>query len=207
MPSTRLLLVRHGETVWNLDGRCQGHTDVPLSEVGRRQALALRQALAKEAVQAAYASDLSRAWETAQICLHGLPVDVVAEPRLRERSYGQWEGKTRQEVELLTGGAASPPALGDGEVVRYGGESWPQVQERVTAALRDILCRHSGQTVVIVGHGGSLRALTLDLLGLPAEARRHLRTDNAGMSEIHAGLAGGSLVRWNDTHHLTGELP
>jgi broad specificity phosphatase PhoE len=197
--------VRHGETLWNQDGRFQGQTDVPLSEAGRRQAQALRRVLAKELVQAAYSSDLCRAWETAQTCLQGRDVVIAAEPRLRERCYGEWEGKTRQEVELLTAGASSPPATGDAEVVLRGGESWPQVQERVTVALREILSRHGGQTVVIVGHGGSLRALLIDQLGLPAETRRHLRTDNAGISEIQTGPEGGYLVRWNDTHHLTAE--
>ena len=100
---TALLLVRHGETDWNADGRLQGHTDRPLSEFGRRQARQLAQELADENLDAIYASDLSRARETAEIVGKRLELAVVLDPALREKDWGSWEGLTaveRERVEL-----------------------------------------------------------------------------------------------------------
>ena len=89
---TTLLLVRHGETDWNADGRLQGHTDRPLSDFGRRQARQLADELAGEDLEAIYASDLARARETAEIVGEQLGLPVVLEPDLREKDWGTWEG-------------------------------------------------------------------------------------------------------------------
>src|SRR6476661_9887592 len=101
---TTLLLVRHGETDWNADGRLQGHTDRPLSDFGRRQARQLAEELAEEKLDAIYASDLSRARETAEIVGVRLGLGVVIDPGLREKDWGTWEGLTgveRDRVEFV----------------------------------------------------------------------------------------------------------
>src|SRR5690242_8696605 len=92
-----LLLVRHGETDWNAEGRLQGQTDRPLNEYGRRQARELAERLAGDGVVAIYASDLSRAKETAEIVGGRLGLPVVVDPDLRERNWGTWEGLTPRE--------------------------------------------------------------------------------------------------------------
>ncbi len=199
---TRLLLIRHGESVWNKDERLQGQMDIPLSDLGRRQALAVGVALAGERLDAAYASDLVRAWETAQTCLRGRQVEIVAEPRFRERHFGNWQGLTRQQVEAVRR-AASPGQASEhlpGEPL--GAEPWTQVQERVAVALQEIIARHPDQAVLVVAHGGPIRVALTTLLNLPLETRRHLRTDNACLCEFEVGPEGTYLVRWNDTHHL-----
>src|SRR5919108_2705992 len=99
MDTTRIILVRHGETDWNATGRIQGHSDTPLNAVGREQAQRVAQRLASESVRALYSSDLARAFETATIIGQTLGLSVVTSPRLRERQYGAWEGLTSAEIQ------------------------------------------------------------------------------------------------------------
>jgi broad specificity phosphatase PhoE len=147
---TTLLLVRHGETDWNAEGRLQGHTDRPLNEYGRRQAGELAEQLAEEAVDAIYASDLVRARETAEIVARRLGLEVEVDPDLREKNWGSWEGLT-----------------GDERVtVEYVGASTEDHRERVMRAVDRIVERHAGRRVVVVTHGGSLRRIQAALKGV-----------------------------------------
>jgi 2,3-bisphosphoglycerate-dependent phosphoglycerate mutase len=138
---TTLLLVRHGETDWNAEGRLQGHTDRPLNEYGRRQAAALAERLADDGIDAVYSSDLSRARETADIVAGRLGLPVVLEPGLREKNWGSWEGLTPLER----------------DAVEYVGESTEAHRERTLRALREIAEQHPGARVLVVTHGGSMR--------------------------------------------------
>ncbi len=148
---TTLLLVRHGETDWNAEGRLQGHTDRPLNDHGRRQAKELADRLAgEEAVDAIYASDLSRATETAEIVGERLGLPVVVDPDLREKHWGNWEGLTGDERAAID----------------FVGESTHAHRERVLRAVRRIVERHPGQRIVVVTHGGSLRRIQAALKGV-----------------------------------------
>jgi broad specificity phosphatase PhoE len=147
---TALLLVRHGETDWNADGRLQGHTDRPLSEFGRRQAQQLAEELASERLEAIYASDLSRARETAEIVGRRLGLAVVLDPDLREKDWGNWEGLTAVERDR----------------VEFVGESREAHRERVLGALKRIAERHPGGRVLVVTHGGSMRRAQAAALGM-----------------------------------------
>jgi broad specificity phosphatase PhoE len=148
---TRLLLVRHGETDWNADGRLQGQTDRPLSEFGRTQARRLADALAGEELEAIYSSDLSRARETAEIVGERVGLPVALDPDLREKDWGSWEGLTAVERDR----------------VEFVGESTEAHQERILRALRRISGDHpGGRVVLIVTHGGSMRRVQTAALGL-----------------------------------------
>ncbi len=207
---TRILLVRHGETEWNAAGRVQGGTDTPLSDIGRAQAGRLAARLARTPLAAVYASDLSRARETAETLAvpHGLP--VVTDARLRERGYGAWEGLALTEI------AARYPDEWDQYHGRRlldapvpGGETWDQVIARFLPALRQIVRDHPGpdETVLLVGHGGSLRAAILDALDAPLPVLTRLRLDNASLSRLdYGGSDSGRVVFLNDTAHLEGAL-
>ncbi|HET9115994.1 MAG TPA: histidine phosphatase family protein [Gaiellaceae bacterium] len=145
-----LLLVRHGETDWNAEGRLQGHTDRPLSEYGRRQARRLAEELVDEPLDAIYASDLARARETAEIVGERLTLPVMLDRDLREKDWGTWEGLTpaeRDRVELV-------------------GESTKAHQERILRALGRIAQRHPGARVLVVTHGGSMRRVQTAALGM-----------------------------------------
>jgi 2,3-bisphosphoglycerate-dependent phosphoglycerate mutase len=146
---TELLLVRHGETDWNAAGRLQGHTDRPLSAYGREQARRLAEELAGHGLEAIYASDLARARETAEIVGQQLHVQIVLDPDLREKDWGNWEGLTSMErvgVELV-------------------GESTESHRKRMLAALGRIAARHPVGRVLVVTHGGSMRRVQTEALG------------------------------------------
>ena len=149
--TTTILLARHGETDWNVERRVQGQTDRPLNENGREQARALAGELAGESLDAVYSSDLSRAYETARAVAEPRGLDVTLVPELREKDFGTWEGLTDTEV-LARFPAASAGPWGDAE-------SSEEVARRVVEALRRIARAHPGQRVLVVSHGGPLRAV------------------------------------------------
>jgi broad specificity phosphatase PhoE len=146
--ATRIILARHGETDWNLERRWQGHSDRPLNDTGRAQAEALAGQLADEPIEAVYSSDLVRAHETARIVASRLGLDVVTVPGLRERRFGSWEGLRDAEVEERFPGLSSAP----------DGESREDMLARVLESLEAIARAHTGKTVLVVAHGGPIRA-------------------------------------------------
>jgi broad specificity phosphatase PhoE len=146
---TTILLARHGETDWNREGRFQGHADPPLNELGRTQAGGLAESLEDEALDAVYASDLRRAYETAEIVGARLGVSVEQEAGLREIDVGSWQGLTRAEI-------------GKRE---WDGESYEEHRTRVLAALRHIADGHPTGRVLVVSHGGTLRRIQEAVLG------------------------------------------
>jgi broad specificity phosphatase PhoE len=148
--ATTLLLVRHGETDWNAEGRLQGHTDRPLNAFGRRQAAELAERLRGERLDAIYASDLVRAQETAEIVGARLGLPVATDPDLREKNWGSWEGLTGDER----------------AAVEFEGESTEEHRERVMRAVRRIAARHPDGRVLVVTHGGSLRRVQAALQGV-----------------------------------------
>jgi len=168
---TTLLLARHGETDWNREGRFQGHADPPLNEAGREQARALAVELDASPPDAVYASDLRRAVETAEIVATRFDLPVRVDAALREVDVGEWSGLTWAEIgERFPEGAARHSTRGHGW---EHGESYEQMAERVVAALLQIAGRHEGDRVLIVVHGGTMRAVAARLDGVPvAEHRR-----------------------------------
>jgi probable phosphoglycerate mutase len=161
-----LVLVRHGETAWNREGRFQGHTDVSLSDLGRSQARALRARL--EAAHphlfdgghtAIVTSDLRRAHETAEIAFGGVGRVLHVRQGLREFCYGVFEGLTRHEIEERFPGAMAAWLEGDRGFAVQGGESRAEVHARAHAAVGSFLAEAPQRHVVIVAHGGVMRQL------------------------------------------------
>jgi len=168
---TTLLLARHGETDWNNERRWQGHADRPLNVRGREQARELAESFAGRHVDAVYASDLPRAHETAQIVAAQLGLPVTADAALREVDVGDWSGLVHSEIETrYPDGFRRWQEGGHGW---DGGESYEEMGVRVVAALLEIASRHPGETVLVVSHGGAIRACQAAAAGLPdAEFRR-----------------------------------
>jgi alpha-ribazole phosphatase len=200
-----LLLVRHGLTEWNSQGRIQGHTETQLSEVGLRQAEALGRRLASQRIDAIYASHLKRAVATAEAIAqhHDLPVQV--EPRLCEANYGAWEGCTMAELHDLDPERAaawlSEPTL----VAPPGGETLEQMAERAASLLDELCERPSHERIVLVGHGGSLRALLCEALQVPQGYSRRFRIGTASLSVVELSPKRCVLSLFNDRHHLADD--
>ncbi|HEX2036583.1 MAG TPA: histidine phosphatase family protein [Chloroflexota bacterium] len=205
-PSLRLLLARHGETVWNREGRYQGQRDSALTERGEAQARCLATRLADESIAVAYASDLRRAWQTAEVIAAGRNLSVTRDASWREMSYGAWEGLTRAEIQERFPDAWQRRLANPAGIAPPGGESPLDLQRRVVGALHALAERHPGQSVLVVTHGGALRALACWLFDVdlndPASSR--LGLTNCGLSCVRYDGAAWQVDCWNDVSHLDG---
>lgn len=199
---TELILLRHGETEWNTQGRLQGHLDSQLSARGLRQADALAARLASDSFHALYCSDLGRAQETARRIAARTSHPVLQDMRLRERGLGILEGLTRQEASQRHPEVFAEYAAGGPDFVIPGGESASQRLRHAIECLEELGARHAGARIVVVTHGGVLGSLFRHCLGIPPSAPRTFSVLNASWSQFdyHAGTF--RLVTWGDVNHL-----
>jgi probable phosphoglycerate mutase len=181
---TIILIARHGQSDWNADRRWQGHADRPLTEKGHEQARALAARLAHIDLEAVYSSDLQRARETAAVVAENQGLEVQEDPDLREVDVGSWSGLTRAEAEerFPEGFArwkAGYPGWEDGE-------TYEAMTDRVIAAVKRLAAAHTDERVLIVSHGGPIRAIHAEALGLDVHAYRRLRPvePNARLSAV-----------------------
>jgi probable phosphoglycerate mutase len=206
METTRILAIRHGETAWNVDTRIQGHLDIPLNDTGLQQARWLAQALAeRDAVHAIYASDLARAHVTALAVGEALGVAVVTHSGLRERAFGEFQGRTFAEIEAELPEHArhwrqrtpdwTPPGAG---------ESLCVLRERVLRTVDELAARHLGEQIVLVAHGGVMDVLYRAATRLDLQAPRTWQLPNTAVNRLLWTPQGLSLVGWADTAHLDG---
>jgi phosphoserine phosphatase len=178
------LLARHGESDWNASHRWQGHADRPLTERGREQARALAERLEHFELDAVYSSDLRRAVDTATAVARAQDLEVVELPELREVDVGSWSGLTRAEAEeRFPEGVAR---WREGFPGWDDGESYEELAERVLGAVLGIAQAHDGERVLIVSHGGPIRALHAAALGLDVHTYRRMRPvePNARLSAV-----------------------
>jgi probable phosphoglycerate mutase len=202
---TLITLIRHGETEWNLTGRWQGHADVPLNALGRAQAQRLAARLRAEGTHfdAIYSSDLLRAWETAEILGTALGILPQPLPALREIDVGAWSGLSRQEV--LARDADRMARLESGEDVRRGGtgERWSEVYERVVGVVESLAADYPQGRLVLVTHGGPVRALLLHAARDKHNALpRRMHIGNTSISTLSGVPGAWELGAINDMRHL-----
>lgn len=199
-----LYFIRHGQTVWNADGRIQGHLDTELSPLGISQARVAAHRMASVDLSAVYSSDLRRASMTAEAVAASHGLDVIKTPLLREANLGRFQGLTLKEAE-----EKHPEAFkayrADGIRNRPpGGETLEDVVNRCRIFLKDICDKHPDETICVVGHGGTGRGIVCAAFDLPVGSvygRIHL--DNAGLTTIEFADGKPLLVALNDTCHLT----
>jgi probable phosphoglycerate mutase len=199
---TLLLLIRHGETQWNQEGRVQGWCDSPLTDAGIAQARLLAARLAEERVDRLVASDLGRARETAAPIAERLGLRVELDPGLRERAYGILEGCTWAEAERGHPDAYARIAARDPAYAVPGGESAAQFHGRVIDAVERIASAHAGGRIAIVAHGGVLGVVFRHASGLPLDAPRTYTLANASVNFLRYGGGTLSIERWGDVAHL-----
>ena len=202
MQATRIIAIRHGETAWNVDTRIQGHLDIPLSDTGLWQARQLARALAGEPLSAIYASDLQRAHTTARAIAETTGAPLVPEPALRERSFGELEGRTFAEIETELPEQARRWRQRDPHFAPEGGETLVQLRERIAATTHRLAAQHTGGLVVLVAHGGVLDVLYRLATGQELQAPRTWQLTNAAINRLLWTPEGLTLVGWADTQHL-----
>ena len=206
MQATRIIAVRHGETDWNAATRIQGHTDIALNTTGLAQARQLGLALAQDDIDAVYASDLSRAADTAQAIAthHGL--NVLTHQGLRERHFGHFEGLTWAEIE--TNHPLDAKRWRDREpgFTPAGGESLDVLKARVQQTLNDIATKHVGQHIVLAAHGGIMDQLYRLAAGLDLFTKRSWHLGNCAVNRLLWTPGSLSLVIWGDTSHLPSDV-
>jgi broad specificity phosphatase PhoE len=208
---SRLLLVRHAQSVWNAEARIQGQACRGLSEMGHTQAKALGEALAEELGHvdvpvALVTSDLQRCRETMQPLCERLGTEPEVDARLRERSFGDWEGRLREDVATDDAQRWQRFVAGEDVIEEVGGESARQLGDRVEPVLRALLdATPDGGITVAVTHGGPVWQGLHRLLGLPLATLGGVA--NAGISEVVRWSSGSlALQRWNDVGHLEPAL-
>jgi probable phosphoglycerate mutase len=201
---TRLLLVRHGQTAWNAEGRIQGHRDIGLDATGLRQAAALAGALAGDGVQAIYSSDLSRARQTAAPLVARLGQPLRTDPGLRERAFGIFEGLSFAEVDARWPAQAARWRRRDPDFGAEGGETLRGFRERLVGAVLRLAAGHAGEQIVLVTHGGALDLLYREATRLALDAPRTWPLANAAINRLLHADQGLVLVGWGDVGHLDG---
>lgn len=192
----KLFLLRHGQTDWNLAGRFQGQSDIPLNETGRAQAQALGARLAGQPFDARYTSDLARAIETAQIALPQKP--AIPDSRLREISFGAWEGLTYPEIQQAFPAQVAAWEADVFHIAPPGGESLALLAKRVGEFLNHLQNTHTGQNILLVAHGGVFQVMLCLALGLAPTQYWQFRLEPGSLSELAFYPAGVIVNRLNE---------
>ena len=207
MSTTKLCLIRHGETTWNTERRLQGHTDIPLNAKGAIQARQMAQALKDMNLtfDMLYTSDLKRAADTANAIVELFGVEAKVDGLLRERHFGALQGLTINEAPLLRPDIWLAHSVRDIEHDLDGGESIQQFALRVQNALDKIQAHHAGKTILVVSHGGTLDMMYRIASKQALSAERIVSVPNASLNWItHQKDHGWSVEHWADTRHLEG---
>ncbi len=198
----RIILVRHGETTWNIEGRYQGQEDTPLSPRGLEQGRLLAAGLREVPLEGAVSSPLQRSLLTCKLCadFHGLAVET--DERLLEINHGAWEGVLAKDI-----AAAYPrefqlwhtaPHL----VQMPGGENLEDVRRRVRAAFEDYACRYQGKTILVAAHDAVNKAIICDLLGMGQEHFWQVKQDNTCINVLECQAGVWRAVLLNSTLHM-----
>jgi probable phosphoglycerate mutase len=200
--TTRLLVIRHGETAWNTEGRIQGHIDIPLNDKGRWQAERLAQALAGEELHAIYSSDLQRARHTAEAVASAMDIELNLHTGLRERHFGRLEGHTQAEVAEKWPDEGRRWRQRDPSYGPEGGETLQAFYDRSVSVLTALAEQHMGQSIAVVAHGGVLDCFYRAANRLPIEAQRTWKVGNACVNRLLYSPEGFAMLAWADDRHL-----
>lgn len=222
MPDTRLILLRHGETDWNRERRIQGRIDTPLNDEGLRQARAAARRLAAEAVPsgpapligagppahriALVSSDLLRCLQTAAPIAGALGIDCIPEPRLRERAFGAFEGRTPAEVRRDQPLQYERWQRRDPDFDAGGGESLRVFAHRIRSVFDELAAAHRGSTLVVVTHGGVLDVVHRFARGMSLEAPRNFELPNASLNRLRFDGDRYEILEWGVVSHWRDAL-
>lgn len=199
---SRIYLVRHGETDWNKEDRCQGCIDIDLNSEGIRQAEFVAQRLVNEEIHALYCSNLKRAYRTAQIIAKMLNLSITRNEALNEISFGDWEGLTFEEIRKRHDYDYNTWRLSPHTANFPGEGSLLNVNKRVMKYVDEIISQNAGKNILIVSHGGVIKLIVLGLLGIGLEAYNKFYIANTSLSIVHIDKDKRYLRTLNDTCHV-----
>jgi alpha-ribazole phosphatase len=203
---TKVVFIRHGQTEWNVNGRYQGQSDVPLSPAGEEQARLLAAHFPVGHIDAVYASDLKRAMFTAQAVADKFGLPVRQEPAFRELCFGDWEGLTYEEITSQWADAMAN-FMNHPDIMEIpNGETFPEVQARAMKRLNEIIALHEGQTIAVTAHGAVLRTILTAALHMPLQYLWSIRQFNTAINIVRYDRDANPTVELlNGNAHL-GEL-
>lgn len=200
---TRIILVRHGETTWNVQGRFQGQEDTPLSERGLKQGRMLAEGLRNIPIDICISSPLQRSYQTCKFCadLHNLPVGT--DERLMEICHGSWEGMLAKDIaakyaDIFEAWHTTPHLV----EMPDGGESLEDVRKRARACFDDIVAKYPGKTILVAAHDAVNKAIICDLLGMGMEHFWHIKQDNTCINVLEFNGSEWRAVLLNSTNHM-----
>jgi len=200
---TLIILIRHGQTEWNRVERFRGRVDVPLNETGLVQAEATGQRVADEwHPMAVYSSPLARAVKTAEAVVKHFDLPVLVHPRLADIDYGEWQGLTPEDARQRWPEAAEAWYNAPQTACIPGGESLDDLRRRLMGTVEELVNRHAGETIVLVGHTVTNRVILLGVLGLGNERFWKLRQEPCAINVFEAQAGEYTLALMNDTCHL-----
>ena len=203
MSSIKLIIIRHGETLWNVEGKKQGQLNSPLTSLGIKQAKALAQRLTEEPFTALYSSDLGRAYKTAQYIAARTNHKICSDQRLRERNFGIFQGLTDKQIENEYPVEYNSYLTNRVDYIIPDGESLRQFYVRVTVFLESLTTSHDGQIITIVTHGGVIDGWFRYIFDLPLETPRQAKLWNASINcVVREAAAGWMLHTWGDVNHV-----
>ena len=200
--TTTLIIIRHGETVWNRERRIQGHLDSALTPEGIAQANACAARLAPEKIDAVIYSDLIRAQHTANILTAGRALSMTADATLRERCFGTGEGMTYAEMDTKYPQMFAQTGLVDAEFTLPDGETRANFHHRVKTSIERLAAAHAGKCLLVVTHGGVLGVIYRWLNEMPIASAQRVAIPNVAYNRISIQPDGWKIEVWADTHHL-----
>ena len=204
MVKTKIIAIRHGETEWNIEARCQGHKDSPLTENGVKQAESVALRLTGYNLSTIYTSDLGRAVQTAEIISESSNLNIKPDLRLRERNMGVLQGLTDSEMVKSYPGVCSNLKKLDPDYIVPNGDSIRQSYNKNIECLNEIARSHPENSVLIVTHGGVLSGFFKYVVGLPLDSSRKFKVWSGSINTFSYDGEGWELLGWGDVSHLKG---
>ncbi len=202
MDSTNFILIRHGETEWNRKRLIQGHSDSPLTELGRKQARAVGSALEGEVIDLLVSSEAGRAMETARLIGERVGLSPTAIPDIHERGFGELEGMTIAEAGKRFGDDVPYRMYHEPEFSDFGIESQTAFRDRIVAAIDKLAIQHAGKTILTVTHGGSLSSVFKHTIGLDLGAPRRYELTNCSINQVKIYQGEWTISTWGYSNHL-----
>ena len=200
--TTRVCVIRHGETDWNQEHRIQGQLDIPLNKTGRTQALAMASIASDQEFSAIYSSDLTRALETAKALNQDSTKDITARPELRERHFGIFQGLSKDEANKNHPEAYTRYLARDVNYNLENGESLTEFSQRVMSIFEELRQQHSNQQLAVVCHAGLLDIMYRNTTGRTLESQRDFDIPNCALNWFHHDGSCWHLDSWGNHEHL-----